>query len=308
MSVEHRWLQERLRRVCEDLGYEAHLEDSATHADVYLPSARFALEVQRWPTDVPARTAAREALGAEVVWFFTDVASGRTVHEAVREHRAVRLSVAPEGDRYCTMPVLPWEEPDLPSPQEVRLARSEARRSARLYVHGNVLVRKDDGRLTARSWYRPDGGGWCERPMRLSARTFLDEVLGGKRTWVPAGTRGLPRGLDGGAWIRREDLPAATGTSPSTSRNRWHPPQPTAPAHGLDGPPPTLSAEPASPLVELTTPPAQVDAPVANPRGRTSEPVTPSTPVLQVDVREGPRPQGVLRRVLGVLRVFQRRD
>ncbi|MGL6235924.1 MAG: hypothetical protein ACRC20_11330 [Segniliparus sp.] len=39
MSAQHRWMQERLRRMCAALGQEAIPEHHATNADLYLPGA-----------------------------------------------------------------------------------------------------------------------------------------------------------------------------------------------------------------------------------------------------------------------------
>lgn len=67
MSVEHLWLEGRVARVCEVAGEIAFTEDYATHADIYVPGPRLAIEVQPWSTDYQRRTRARQRMGARAM-------------------------------------------------------------------------------------------------------------------------------------------------------------------------------------------------------------------------------------------------
>ncbi|WP_143244644.1 hypothetical protein [Agrococcus casei] len=68
---EHLWIKGRLHKIATSIGLEAVIEDSTTHADVFLPGPNLALEYQRWDTDFSGRTAARATTGgAHTLWLF----------------------------------------------------------------------------------------------------------------------------------------------------------------------------------------------------------------------------------------------
>lgn len=169
MSAQHRWMQERLRRMCAALGQEAIPEHHATNADLYLPGVRLAIEVQRWPTDFAGRTAARERAGAQVLWLITEDAAGRGVERALRRQPCVRVRVHERGERRKRLQ--PWLRPE------------EASRAV-LSVGARVaFIDQKAGRL--RLGWR-DGCG------------FLAEVIDGRRIWLPDIVPG--RAGPGGAW------------------------------------------------------------------------------------------------------------
>jgi hypothetical protein len=157
MSAQHRWMQERLRRMCAALGHESVPEHDATNADLYVPEARLAIEVQRWATDFAGRTKARERAGARVLWLITEDAKGRSVERALRRQPCVRVRVHERGDRRTRLE--PWLRPQ------------EASRAV-LSVRPRAACPDAAGRF--RSGWR-DGCG------------FLAEVIDGRRVWSPGG-------------------------------------------------------------------------------------------------------------------------
>ena len=170
----HLWVKARLTSLCLQLGIRAVPEDPRTHADVWLPTAATALEVQLRPTDTLGRTMARLAAGArQVVWF---LGSSVPASRALFRSPAVRFAVVNRDGDACA----PW---DAPVPD------------ARMVVYGTVW-RWRDWRLAT---------GW------MSAAAFLAELLAGRMRWCPPGTPGLPDGR--GGWIRLDDLAHVAGPS-----------------------------------------------------------------------------------------------
>ncbi|WP_148223292.1 hypothetical protein [Segniliparus rotundus] len=179
MSAQHRWMQERLRRICAALGHESIPEHHETNADLYVPGARLVIEVQRWATDFAGRTKARERAGARVLWLITEDAAGRSVERALRRQPCVRVRVHERGDRRARLE--PWLRP-----QEA--SRAVLSVGARVAVSGPA-----DGR--SRLAWR-DGCG------------FLAEVIDGRRVWTP-----------GGAWASAQSQrPAAAAPAPRRLR------------------------------------------------------------------------------------------
>jgi hypothetical protein len=178
-SARHLWLKSRLLAICRQLGWAGVVEDPVTRADVWLPDARTALEVQLRPTDLRTRTRARYAAGAErVVWFVAPDVPARGALTAVP---AVRFQVV---DRDRTE-VQPW------SPEPFA-------GEARLVVYGPL--------------WRWDG--WRLAGSAMSGYRFLAAVLADELGWLPPGTPGLPAGC--GGWIAQPDLAAAaTGAVPA---------------------------------------------------------------------------------------------
>ncbi len=170
-SRRHLWLKDRLASICLHLGWAAIPEDPATRADVWVPDAGLALEVQLRRTDILARTAARLRAGAStVVWLLaSDVPAARTLFAAP----SVRCEVVVPGARGAAQP---WERP-CPG--------------AKLVVYGTVW-RWQEWRLTTGA---------------VSAYAFLAELLAGRLGWCPPGTPGFPPGR--GGWVRWSDLARA---------------------------------------------------------------------------------------------------
>ncbi len=169
-SARHLWLKARLASICVDLGWAAVPEDPHTHADIWLPDARTALEVQLRRTDTLGRTCARQAAGADTtVWFLAaDVPAAMSLFRAP----AVRFAVVGPDGAAC----VPWDT---------------AVPAARLFVYGTV-------------WQWQD---WRLTTGRMSAYTFLAQLLTGQMGWCPPGTPGLPPGR--GGWVRWTDLAKA---------------------------------------------------------------------------------------------------
>lgn len=174
-SARHLWLKARLAGICLHLGWAAVPEDPVTYADVWVPDAALALEVQLRRTDTIGRTRARlQAGAASVIWFIgADVSVRKTLFSAP----AVRFEVVSADDP--SRPVVPWQDPA---------------QQGRLVVFGTV--------------WRWDG--WRMITGRMSGYTFIAEVLGGQLGWCPPGTPGLPAGRAG--WARWTDLAVSAGT------------------------------------------------------------------------------------------------
>jgi hypothetical protein len=170
-SQRHLWLKARLASICLHLGWAAVPEDPVTRADVWVPDAALALEVQLRRTDILARTAARFQAGAAgVVWLLADdVPANRTLFAAP----SVRCAVIAPGHGAA---VRPWETP---CPD------------ARLVVYGTVW-----------RWQE-----WRLATGAVSAYGFLAELLAGRLGWCPPGTPGFPPGR--GGWVRWSDLAQA---------------------------------------------------------------------------------------------------
>ena len=176
MSAQHRWMQERLRRMCAALGQEAIPEHRDTNADLYLPGPRLVIEVQRWATDFAGRTEARERKGARVLWLITEDASGRCVDRALRSQPCARVRVHARGDRRTRL--RPWLNPE------------EGRRAV-LSVGARVAFFDQETGLFRFGWR--DGCG------------FLAEVVEGRRVRRPDVAPGR-MGPSGGGWALAEDL------------------------------------------------------------------------------------------------------
>lgn len=174
-SARHLWLKARLVSICLHLGWAAVPEDPVTFADVWVPDASLALEVQLRRTDTVGRTRARlQAGAAAVVWF---IGSDVAVRKALFHAPAVRFDVVAADD--ANRPVTPWSDPA---------------GEGRLVVFATV--------------WRWDG--WRLATGRMSGYTFIAEVLGGRMGWCAPGTPGLPAGR--GGWVRWADLAIAVGT------------------------------------------------------------------------------------------------
>lgn len=61
-TKEHDWVKGRLARIAQSVGLDAVIEDSRTHADVFIPGDKIAVEYQRVRTNFRARTLQRQAV------------------------------------------------------------------------------------------------------------------------------------------------------------------------------------------------------------------------------------------------------
>lgn len=92
--------------LCDDLGYEAMQEHA--YADVWVKNTPpLAIEVQRWATNFAVRFAARQAMGANVLWLLPESASSKKAGQDLFRHPAARLRVLRRGSR--TEEAKPWE-------------------------------------------------------------------------------------------------------------------------------------------------------------------------------------------------------
>ena len=167
-SERHLWVKARLLQICGQLGWTAVAEDPNTHADVWLPDAATAIEVQLRPTSGQRRTRQRQQRGAErVIWL---LAEGVPDAHSLFEAPAVRFAVTDPTDHRTRRE--PWVDGA----------------AGHLWVWGTVW-RWDEWRLV---------------PTAMSGYRFLAEVLAGERVWLRPGGAVLPRGQSG--WILRSDL------------------------------------------------------------------------------------------------------
>jgi hypothetical protein len=176
MSPQHRWLQERIARICIKAGYHPIVEHYETNADVYVVEAQMAIEIQRWSTDFEIRTQARRARNADVLWLITEDATSRGARQALFEQPAARVLVHSQRSRQ--EPLKPWEG-------------SSLARFARLSVYATVAHL--DARTSTLRTGHEDG------------YRFLTEVLSKQRKWYRPGTAGLPH-PGSGAWVLDTDL------------------------------------------------------------------------------------------------------
>lgn len=182
MSDEHRWLQQRVKMLCEDLGHPSLLEHYASRSDVWVenvtpgpgvPGKPLAIEVQRWSTRFAERTQRRQDLGATVLWMFPESAKSGAATQALFEFPSVRIRVMRADNRRVS--VTPW--------------KADHSGRVRLCVGGTVM------RFDASKRAMVSAGNY-------DAKAFIQEVLSGERDWYPRGTVGFPTA----GWARVEDV------------------------------------------------------------------------------------------------------
>jgi len=176
MSAQHLWFQHRLVTVCNSMEYEAILEHSLTFADVYVPKAKYCLEVQRWPTDFLHRTEARLAKGARVLWLLTEDAKTAGITRALSEHPAVRLRAVSRENGHSLQP---WYFP-------------KQNADAILVVGETVAGTR---RLKDRSFEKSS----------MDAAQFLKEVFEGRRVWLPPHQARSAPPSRGGIWVLKSN-------------------------------------------------------------------------------------------------------
>lgn len=204
-SAEHRWLQRRLAMLCDDLGYESIQEHYESRADVWVASTPpLAIEIQRWPTAFTDRSAARQSIGARVLWLLPETASSKKAGRELFQQPAARIRVLKRGSR--TEEATPWKPGH----------------SGRVLLWVGATVMRpapDDLTLTSAGNY--------------DAKTFLREVLEGERQWYGPHETGFAFGA---GWARLEDVQqmkaarqrAASGNAPAPATVTVQIPPPTA--------------------------------------------------------------------------------
>lgn len=186
MTKRHIWLRTRLVNICKSVNLEAIPEHPLTGADVYIPSAKYALEVQLRGTEFKSRTRARAIKDTKTVWLIPPDVNGKAATHALFRQPSVRLLVYDRFDR-GTYSFEPWENP----------------------TALNYRALLEVGATTYMA---------CEEPpylrlRRMDCKNFLDEVLADQRVWVAANTAGMPLRKSGrgrvAGWVRPDDLDRA---------------------------------------------------------------------------------------------------
>jgi hypothetical protein len=212
-SREHRWLQQRLVMLCDDLEYEAMQEHA--YADVWVKSTPpLAIEVQRWATDFTGRSAARQAMGANVLWLLPESASSKRAGQDLFRHPAARLRVLKRDSR--TEEARPWE-----SGHSGRVI---------LWIGATVMRPSQDGLSLV------SAGNY-------DARAFLQEVLNGKRRWYGPNEPGFKFGA---GWAKNVDVEQMRTRRAEHQRHRDTPPPLviTSPAPASVASPPVEDIDP----------------------------------------------------------------
>ncbi len=190
-SAEHRWFQQRLAMLCDILGYEAIQEH--LHADLWVASTPpLAIEVQRWATDIPARSAARQANGANVLWLLPESAKSQKLSTELFRQPAARIRVFHRDDR--TKEARPWE-PGHSGPVLLSVGATVMRLS------------QDDRSLVSAGSY--------------DAKKFLREVLEGERRWYGPREQGFKFGA---GWALTADIERMRARRAAHQRARVVPP------------------------------------------------------------------------------------
>lgn len=188
-TKEHDWVKGRLARIAQTVGLEAIIEESKTHADVYLPGPGIALEYQRVATDFSLRTMQRTLAGAALtLWLIRQPPNAkgaksklrRTFDEQVYRRGGLYVSVVDVED--YRQKLRPWEDP------------MALNRRARISVGGSVV------RLL------PDGTAFFRRSESFAR--FLADVVSGARVLRKVPIRPARGGLPSAnlAWVRATEL------------------------------------------------------------------------------------------------------
>lgn len=207
-SEMHIWMKRALHQVCMNLGLRARIEDWETRSDVLIVDPPISLEVQnRYDKTLPTRTTHRSAVGSDVIWFFTEQATGKRANAQLFGGPAVRLIVR-DSDR---RPVAPWVDGT----------------DGQLYVQATVVGRTHNGGFDTRS---------------MTVDQFISEVASGDRAWYPYVAAvvdhwGRPRS----GWVHQRDVLAAGAT------NKPRPPTSAPPQVAAFAPKPSNSASADAP-------------------------------------------------------------
>lgn len=199
MTEEHLWVQGALRKICEDLGFEAHLE--VDYADVRVESTPpFALEVQRVSTNFRERRKQRADRGMETVWFLPETAQKS------------------RKDPLFTQPCVRLVYFDRPGPGATKLTAADLLEA--VWTGGGTD--SVDLRAAVTLWTPSQDHLRFEKDRALPIKQFLQQILEGERRWYPAtslhGTP-APKGTWAG-WVLEEDLAAVQKSRLEDRRRR----------------------------------------------------------------------------------------
>lgn len=206
-GAEHLWIKGRLATIARKRLHErVVVEESMTHADVYLPDRGLVLEYQRWDTDIAKRDQDRRDAGArKTIWLFPESPSRhRKFNDAVKHGGAMYLAVrSKRTGRWRS--VEPWAHP-------------EQNYGAFLFVSGSIVTYDVDyGRLVR-----------C----RKSLPEVLTEILSGARVQreVPVFTKKTGKAELINAWVLLDDLAKAQAArAERLAARRKNRPAPAAP-------------------------------------------------------------------------------
>lgn len=188
-TKEHDWVKGRLARIAQKVGLDAIIEDSKTHADVYLPGPGIALEYQRVATDFSLRTMQRRLAGAGLtLWLIRQPLNTKGAKSKLR--KMFDDQVYQRGGLYISVvdvedyrkPLRPWEDP------------MTLNRRARISVGGSIV------RIL------PDGTAFVRRPESFAR--FLADVVSGARVLRKVPIRPARGGLPSAnlAWVSATEL------------------------------------------------------------------------------------------------------
>ncbi|QYF73758.1 hypothetical protein [Cryobacterium sp. PAMC25264] len=197
-SDEHLWMKSRIALVCRKFGYDAVIEHQPTHADVFLPDSKIAIEYQRWDTKFDKRNLDRSHAGADTtLWFFPEPPRGLTTQDdkaldtlikaRIRQHGGIYLTPRGRGSRVDSRLVnqKPWDHPK----------DTEMRRTTRLFVSGSLVTYSND-RDTKGLKYAGSVG----------LQRFIREVVSGERTLQYANVRLGDGTVRRKVWVLASDL------------------------------------------------------------------------------------------------------
>ncbi len=188
-SPEHRWFQQRLAMLCDDLGYDAIQEHYESRADVWVASAPpLAIEVQRVNTNFSDRSVARRTHGANVLWLLPESASSPKAGKELFRQPAARIRVMKRENR--SEEAKPWE----PGHTGQVL----------LWVGATVMRPSEDGLALV------SAGNY-------DAKAFLREVLSGARRWYGPNE---PEFRFGSGWAMPADVEAVREQRAAVQRAR----------------------------------------------------------------------------------------
>ena len=187
ISKEHRWLQARLARICESIGYTAITEHKATNSDVFVEEVNYAIEVQRWSTKFVKRTQDRLSKGSPVIWLFPEDANTPAIKKALFNLPAARLIVVCHSR--CSIKLEPWNNQNDNQYAILRVLATVA------------TLDRNRGKLHTHVY---------------DAKQFLKEVFSGDRTWfsrqqtlkLPFMRGGQSCDCNQGLWITKQDMAA----------------------------------------------------------------------------------------------------
>lgn len=194
MSLEHRWFQQRIARICASLGYEVVQEHFDSSADVWVESnPPLAIEIQRWPTNFVKRNRARVATGARVIWLFPESGSSPKMSRALFNNPAARIRVIGMDGSWDVAP--PWTQ--------------GASTAVKLCVGATVV-----GTVNQANKQRLESVG------NYDAKRFFGELLNGDRRWFGPNVRQIKYGAGWALNTEMEMIQAQVTTNPRSDESK----------------------------------------------------------------------------------------